>query len=419
MARTFNLPDLGEGLTEAEIVGWRVAVGDEVALDQEIVEVETAKASVVIPSPFAGEVLELHGEAGDTMQVGAPLITFSGADSGASGDESDAEPGEEARTPNLVGYGATSDRSRRRRRGSRASAPEPAPAPTPAPAPVGATPRAKPPVRKLAKDLGVDLRSVAPTGANGTISREDVRAAAGSPASSGPTRRPRADTTIPVRGIRRTIANTMERSHAIPSAATWLEVDATGLVRLQKALAARHPEERITGLAIMCRLVVEALREVPQLNARWSDDEITLLGGIHLGIAVATDRGLVVPVLRDADARSIRGIATRMSELVEGARQNTLPPADLIGSTFTITNFGALGMDGGIPLINHPEVGILGMGRLVDRPHAERGTVVVRPTMTLSLSFDHRVADGAEASRFLSVLAELVAEPGLLLDDPA
>ncbi len=417
MARTFNLPDLGEGLTEAEIVGWRVAVGDEVALDQEIVEVETAKASVVIPSPYAGEVLELHGAAGDTMQVGAPLITFSAADSGAADDKPDAEPEEGARTPNLVGYGATSDRSRRRRRGSRTSGPEPTPAP--APTPVDTTPRAKPPVRKLAKDLGVDLRSVAPTGQHGTISREDVRAAAHIPAGSVPTRRPRSDTTIPVRGIRRTIANTMERSHAIPSAATWLEVDASGLVRLQKALASRHPDERITGLAIMCRLVVEALREVPQLNARWSADEITLLGGIHLGVAVATDRGLVVPVLRDADSHSIRGLAARMSELVNGARQNTLPPAELIGSTFTITNFGALGMDGGIPLINHPEVGILGMGRLVDRPHAEGGTVVVRPTMTLSLSFDHRVADGAEASRFLSILSELVAEPGLLLDDPA
>ncbi|UCG40873.1 MAG: 2-oxo acid dehydrogenase subunit E2 [Acidimicrobiia bacterium] len=407
MARTFNLPDLGEGLTEAEIVEWRVAVGDDVALDQEIVEVETAKASVVIPSPFAGVVLELHGAAGDAMEVGAPLITFADAGEAAEATHSDSAataPDDEERTPNLVGYGATSDRSRRRRRGTSPShaASDTEPAPT--------KPRAKPPVRKLAKDLGVDLGSVRATGKDHTITRDDVQAAATGvpgPATGG---------TIPVRGVRRTIARQMERSHAIPSAAAWVEADASGLVRLRKALAARHPEERITSLAIVCRLVVEALREVPHLNARWSEEEITLLDDIHLGIAVATDRGLVVPVVRNAHTQSIRELAGSMADKVDGARANTLPPTDLVGSTFTITNFGALGMDGGIPLINHPEVGILGMGRLIDRPHVEAGTVVVRPTVTLSLSFDHRVADGSEASRFLSVLAELVAEPAILLE---
>ena len=408
MARTFDLPDLGEGLTEAEIVEWRVAVGDDVALDQEIVEVETAKASVVIPSPFAGVVTELHGAAGDIMEVGAPLITFDDVDAAGTPAPPGTDP--EERTPNLVGYGATSDHSRRRRRGRAADAPAPA-------ADAPGTPRAKPPVRKLAKDLGVDLAAVRPTGPDRTVTRDDVQAAATGPISPAPVA-PGPDSTIPVRGVRRTIARQMERAHAIPSAAAWIEADASGLVRLRKALATRHPGERITSLAIVCRLVVEALREVPQLNARWSEEEITLLDEIHLGIAVATDRGLVVPVLRNAESQSIRDLAASMTGKIDGARDNTLPPTDLVGSTFTITNFGALGVDGGIPLINHPEVGILGMGRLIERPMVESGTVVVRPTVTLSLSFDHRVTDGAEASRFLSVLADLVAEPGILLGGP-
>lgn len=407
MAKTFNLPDLGEGLTEAEIVAWRVAVGDDVALDQEIVEVETAKASVVIPSPFAGIVTTLHGAPGDTIAVGAPLITFDGdaEDPGAGAPDDAGDASDEERTPNLVGYGATSDRSRRRRRTPRDEGhTEPS---------SRTRPKAKPPVRKLAKDLGVDLRSVPPTGPDGTISRDDVLAAA----PAAPTTSTPAATVIPVRGVRRTIARQMTRSHEIPSAATWVEAEASGLVRLRRALSARHPEERITGLAIIARLVVDALREVPVLNARWSEEEITILDGVHLGIAVATDRGLVVPVVRDADRLGIRQLAAEVARVVDAARDNTLPPSELVGSTFTITNFGALGMDGGIPLINHPEVGILGMGRLTDRPFVEAGVVGARPTLNLSLAFDHRVADGAEASRFLSRLADLVAEPALLLTD--
>lgn len=413
MARTFNLPDLGEGLTEAEIVEWKVAEGDTVTLDQEIVEVETAKASVIIPSPFAGVVLTLHGGPGDVMEVGAPLITF--ADE-ATVSESGTEPAKDTeRTPNLVGYGAASEGARRRRR-RKASSPE-APQAVPAKA---SKPKAKPPVRRLAKELNVDLATVTPTGPNGSISREDVQRAASAPTRPAPAVSPTPaapGTAIPVRGVRRTIAQHMEVSHTIPAAAAWIEAEATGLESLRKSMRDQYPAEKITALAILCRLVVEALRQVPHLNARYAEDEITLLSEINLGVAVATDRGLVVPVIKRADEMTIRQLAGELARLVDGARANSLTPTELLGQTFTITNFGALGVDGGIPLINHPDVGILGMGALLQRPVVADGQIVARPTLNLSLAFDHRVADGAEASRFLTLLAEWVKEPALLLAD--
>lgn len=410
MPRTFNLPDLGEGLTEAEVVEWLVAVGDTVTLDQEIVEVETAKASVVIPSPIAGVVEVLHAGAGDTVEVGSPLITFADADTESS------SPGDD-RVPNLVGYGATTEGSRRRRTGAKSVTAEVDPPPP-------GRPRAKPPVRKLAKDLGVDLSSVTPTGPDGTLSRGDVERAARRTAdapSPAPRGRPPGPvtpgTTIPLRGVRRTIAQHMELSHTIPAAAAWVDADASGLQSLRRALKDQYPDERITALSILCRLVVEGLREVPQLNARYGEDEITILPDVHLGVATATDRGLVVPVVRDAHTLTIRQLSAELARLVDGARANSLPPSDLVGSTFTVTNFGALGVDGGIPLINHPDVAILGMGALRDRPVADDGRVVIRPTLPLSLAFDHRVADGAEAGRFLTLLAGWTQEPGLLLAD--
>ncbi len=411
MPRTFNLPDLGEGLTEAEIVEWKVAVGDDVAQDQDIVEVETAKASVIIPSPFAGVVEELHASAGDMVEVGTPLITFS--EVGGEGTSAPAPPDEE-RVPNLVGYGATSEEGQQRRRRPTSPAREPE-LRTPA------KPLVKPPVRKLAKELGIDLATVSATGPQGTVSRDDVLRAADSPSaprsSTRPAPPPTPGSTIPVRGVRRTIAHHMEVSHTIPAAAAWLEADASGLQSLRKALKAQHPDERITALSILCRLVVEGLRAVPHLNARYTAEEITLLGEIHLGVATATDRGLIVPVVRNAQTLTIRELSAELARLADGARANALTPSDLVGSTFTITNFGALGVDGGIPLINHPDVAILGMGAIRDRAVVEAGVVVVRPTLNLSLAFDHRVADGTEASRFLSLLAGWTSEPGLLLAD--
>ncbi len=424
MARTFNLPDLGEGLTEAEIVEWKVAVGEDVALDQEIVEVETAKASVVIPSPFAGLVEVLHAEAGDMVEVGQPLITFADARTDASDQpppstdrdlELPSAPAEE-RVPNLVGYGAAAEGSRRKRHRGTGIAAQPPTAPE---API--RPLVKPPVRKLAKELGVDLRSVTATGPHGSVSREDVqRAASVAPPPGAPSPAPVSvgtGTTIPMRGIRRTIANHMELSHTIPAAAAWLDADASGLQALRRAFREQHPTERITALSILCWLVVEALREVPQLNARYSAEHISVLDEIHLGVGAAPARGLVVPVVRNAHTLSIRQLSAELARLVDGARDNTLTPSELVGSTFTITNFGALGVDGGIPLINHPDVAILGMGALRDRAVVEDGAIVVRPTMNLSLAFDHRVADGVEASRFLTLLSGWTRQPGLLLAD--
>lgn len=414
MARTFNLPDLGEGLTEAEIVQWKVAVGDDVALDQEIVEVETAKASVVIPSPFAGVVEMLHASVGEMVAVGTPLITFS--DSSTEKDLPSTTV-EDERVPNLVGYGAAAEGGRRRRRRGTLRPEVPVEAPAPA------KPRVKPPVRKLARDLGVDLTTISASGPGGSVSREDVQRAASisSGAASGvvprPTPTPSPGTTIPVRGVRRTIAHHMELSHTIPAAAAWLEADASGLQGLRRALKEQHPDERITALSILCWLVVEGLAEVPQLNARYTPEEIILLREVNLGVAVATDRGLLVPVVKDAHNMSIRELSGELARLTDGARDNTLPPSDLIGSTFTITNFGALGVDGGIPLINHPEVAILGMGTMRERAVVEDGSIIARPTVNLSLAFDHRVADGTEAARFLTLLAGWTAEPGLLLAD--
>ncbi len=424
---TFNLPDLGEGLTEAEILEWKVAEGDEVRLDQEIVEVSTAKAVVVIPSPHAGVVATLHGAPGDVLEVGTPLITYrvgeeSPPEEAAPADATpgtteqpapDEGPGDE-RSPNLVGYGATEDRVGRR--GRRRSTP------TAAPAPAGDRPRAKPPVRKLAKDLGVDLGAVAPSGPSGTITREDVRAAAGAPPEQPETQPTPATPATPggsvepVRGVRRNIAQRMEVAGAIPAASAWHEARVEGLLELRDELADANPDTRITPFAIVLRLVVSALRSVPALNAHWTDEGIRRFDEVHLGFAAATDRGLLVPVIRDAHQRSILELNAELRRLTDEAREGTIAPTELIGSTFTVTNYGALGMDGGIPLINAPEVAILGVGRVVDRPVATRkGKVRVAPTAQLTLSFDHRVSDGAEAADFLGWVAERLASAGKLV----
>ncbi|MEX1288569.1 MAG: dihydrolipoamide acetyltransferase family protein [Acidimicrobiia bacterium] len=426
---TFNLPDLGEGLTEAEILEWKIAEGDEVRLDQEIVEVSTAKAVVVIPSPHAGIVATLHGAPGDVLEVGTPLITYrvgeeAPAEEAAPADTAPGEteqpaaiaesPGDE-RSPNLVGYGATEDRVGRR--GRRRSAP------TATPAPAGGRPKAKPPVRKLAKDLGVDLGAVAPSGPGGTITRDDVRAAAGTPPDQpAPMPTPTTEATKPggavepVRGVRRSIAQRMEVAGAIPAASAWHEARVDGLLELRDELADANPDTRITPFAIVLRLVVSALRSVPALNAHWTDEGIRRFDEVHLGFAAATDRGLLVPVIRDAHQRSILELNAELRRLTDEARAGTIAPTELIGSTFTVTNYGALGMDGGIPLINAPEVAILGVGRVVERPVATRkGKVRVAPTAQLTLSFDHRVSDGAEAADFLGWVAERLGSAGKLV----
>lgn len=410
MSFVFELPDLAEGTTEAQILEWLVAVGDTVVIDQDIVEVETAKAVVVIPSPTAGVVAELHGPVGAVMEVGMPLITFQTSDEPAV----PAQP--EEKTANLVGYGPSSSHRGRRRKTVPAASPEPAPEPTLAPAPVRAL--ATPPVRKLAKTLGISLSSIVGTGAQGVVTRTDVEKAAQTEATT-PTPTPApptsAPTVTPVAGIRRTIAQKMQMAHAIPTASAWLDADATGLMRLRSSLKKSHPDAGITPMAIVMFLTIKALNHVPVLNAHYLEGEIHTFSDVHLAFAASTDRGLLVPTIKDAHSKSIVEIASELRRLTTSARDGSIKPNELTGSTFTISNYGSLGMDGGIPLMNHPNTGILGIGAIGDKAIVEDGQVVVRPTVNLSLSFDHRVCDGAEASEFLTFLAQAVADPAVLL----
>jgi 2-oxoisovalerate dehydrogenase E2 component (dihydrolipoyl transacylase) len=398
----FDLPDLAEGTTEAQILEWLVQVGDTVTIDQDIVEVETAKAVVVIPSPTAGVVAELHGPVGAVMEVGKPLITFNTA-------AQTTDP--EKKTANLVGYGPSSDHRGRRRRPAATS-------PVDVPDEMPSRPLAKPPVRKLAKGLGIDLGSVAGTGVGGVVTRADVEEATHTkPAAIAKPVAAQASNTsvIPVTGIRRTIAQKMEMAHAIPTASAWLDADATGLMRLRASLKKSHPDAGITPMAIVMFLTVKALNHVPVLNAHYREGEIHTFSDVHLAFAASTDRGLLVPTARDAHNMSIVEIAAELRRLTNSARDGSIKPNELIGSTFTISNYGSLGMDGGIPLMNHPNTGILGIGAITDKAVVEAGQVVIRPTVNLSLSFDHRVCDGAEASEFLTFLAQAVADPAVLL----
>ncbi|MBI4728520.1 MAG: 2-oxo acid dehydrogenase subunit E2 [Acidobacteria bacterium] len=427
--REFRLPDLGEGLTEAEIVSWRVKVGDRVALNQPLVEVETEKALVEIPSPFAGVVRTLHGAEGDRVEVGSVLVTFLAEAGAGSGPK---------RTEVLVGYGPEEGGGRRRRgpigrRGAEAPAEVP-PAPT-ADAPAGrAAALATPPVRKLARDLGVDIDSVRGTGPGGRVTREDVTAASKAPPApaaappraaspAGPRREGAAgpiEERIPVRAIRRSIAAKMVKSYtSIPHVTEWLAVDATDLMALRAELL-RAPEVQASGLsplAIVVKALTVALLHHPWVNSSWDEDsgEIVVKRAYHVGIASDTDRGLLVPVIRDADRLSIFELAAEIRRLVAAARDASIGPADLLGSTITVTNVGSFGMESGTPIINHPECAVLSLGAIVKRPWVVGGEILARDVVTLALTFDHRIVDGAEAGRFLRRLGDLVEHPARLL----
>ena len=410
-ARDFLLPDLGEGLTEGQVVRWLVAVGDAVSVDQPLAEIETEKAVVEIPSPLAGIVTTLHAEVGDEVEVGKPLVTLT--------DDSDEAPGSDGDTPDngsgalLVGYG-TNDAGRRPRRRERADDGPSAPPHLPG------RPLAKPPVRKLAKDLGVDLAAIEGSGPGGTITREDVRGAAGQVTTAGvgdghggagATER------IPLRGVRKRIADRMTTSRReIPEATTWVDCDATRLMELRAELNASS-EVRVSPLAIILRACVAGLKEHPELNARLDADagEIVLQEAVHLGVAVHTERGLVVPVIRDAHRRSTLEIAAELARLAAGARDGSLQPGELQGSTFTVSNYGAFGVDGGNPVINHPNAAILGTGRISARPWVVDGVVAARQVMQLAVAFDHRICDGGEAAGFLRFVADCVERPARLL----
>jgi 2-oxoisovalerate dehydrogenase E2 component (dihydrolipoyl transacylase) len=391
--REFPLPDLGEGLIEAEIVRWLVAVGDAVEVDQPVVEVETAKAAIEVPVPYAGVITALHGEAGSAVAVGSPLLSVASA--GLS------EPGVET-SPNLVGAGTTK-RARRRRSVA-------APAPEPAPAPTGRVAVVSPVVRKLAKENGVDLRTIGGSGPDGLVLRKDVEAAIVGDES----------TRIPLRGIRGAVAERLTRSRReIPEATVWVDVDATGLLSARKEINAADPANPVGLLALLARFCVLGLARYPALNSTVDTEraEIVLSQAVHLGFAAQTPRGLVVPVIKNAQDLNSRKLSAELGKLTTAAREGTIAPAQLTGGTFTVNNYGVFGVDGSAAIINHPEAAIVGMGRIIDRPWVVDGKLEVRKVTQLTLAFDHRVCDGEVAGGFLRFVADCVEHPTVLLGD--
>ena len=391
--KEFLVPDLGEGLEDATITGWSVAVGDDVELNQTLCTVETNKAEVEIPSPYAGRIVELGGADGDTLNVGAMLVRIA-TDTPAPAASENGGP---KRKPVLVGYGAD-DEMDSSRRGS-----------------VGERPRAKPPVRKLAAELNVDLSAVAGSGPAGVITREDVLAAAG---RSAPT-----PEMVAVRGVQAEMAHRMTLSRRqIPDAHAGVHVDCSSLMRMRDRLRDTTDDESpITPFVLTLRLLTIALRHHPNLNSTWVDTtggpQIHVHSAVHLGFGVAAPRGLLVPVVSDSQDKTTRELATVVARLIRDARAGSLKPAELQGSTFTVSNFGALGLDEGVPVINYPEAAILGMGSLKPRPVVVEGEVVVRPTMSLTCAFDHRIVDGAQVAAFLCELRDLIEAPELALLD--
>jgi len=389
--RVFHLPDLGEGLEDAEISTWLVAQGDRVELNQPIVEVETAKAAVEIPSPVAGRVITVHAAAGSTLRVGAPLVTFEvAADEGPRRDEAVGgsgrvgSPGEPAPTAPVLGA-------------LRVGA-EP-PAISALPSVTAATPA----VRKLARDRGLDLGSVAGTGPGGRVTREDVeRAAVGNHAEEVEV--------VPISMVRRTIAENLTRVvREVPQVTTWRTLDCSALEEARRDLG-------VSPLPLLVRALADVCRDHPMLNASFLLDrgEIHVHPKVHVGIATDTARGLMVPVVRDVGARGIGEIATEIGRLAAMARDGALTPADMAGGTITVTNTGSYGSEAGTPLLDPPQGAIVALGVIEPRALVDEGHVVVRPACTLSLTFDHRLLDGAMAGRAFGDLVGILADAGAL-----
>ncbi|MCX4435241.1 dihydrolipoamide acetyltransferase family protein [Streptomyces mirabilis] len=428
----FKLPDLGEGLTEAEIVRWLVEVGDVVAVDQPVVEVETAKAMVEVPCPYGGVVTARFGEEGTELPVGSPLLTVA-VGAPTSGEETEGSGNV------LVGYGTGAPPARRRRVRPTTGAATPPGAhtrtrPAHQPAADGPVPVISPLVRRLARENGLDLRTLVGSGPDGLILRSDVEHAlrsAGTPvrqpeiplAPHTPEPTPAAPasatggTRIPLRGIRGTVAEKLSRSRReIPDATCWVDADATELLHARRAMNATGGP-KISLLALLARICTAALARYPELNSTVDTEarEIVRLDHIHLGFAAQTERGLVVPVVRDAHTRDAESLSAEFARLTEAARTGTLTPADLTGGTFTLNNYGVFGVDGSTPIINHPEAAMLGVGRIVPKPWVYEGELAVRQVVQLSLTFDHRVCDGGTAGGFLRHVADCVEQPAVLL----
>jgi 2-oxoisovalerate dehydrogenase E2 component (dihydrolipoyl transacylase) len=387
----FRLPDLGEGLTEAQLITWRVAEGQQVEINAPLCDVETAKAVVVVPSPWSGTVIRLHAQPGQSVPVGSPLVTIQAA----LASESQEPP----RRGVLVGYGPEATPESGVRRRSRVIAESAASS--------SEDVRAAPFVRQRAKELGVDLASITGTGPDGRVTRSDVEAAVrpASPPAGG-------DQRISVVGIRKAIARQMLRSiTSIPQFTEFAIFDASRLLADRERRKAAG--QSLTPLPYFVRAVVRAARDYPLLNSTWDDehDEIVIKQAIHVGLAVNTPRGLLVPVLRDADGLDLEHIATRANDLIAGARAGTLTPAEMTSSTITVTNVGSSGpVETGTPIINPPECCVVGFGAIRPRPMVVDGQVVARPGAWISISVDHRIVDGALATEFLTALVRYVEQ---------
>ncbi len=432
-AQVFRLPDLGEGLTEAALIKWLVAVGDTVVTDQPIAEVETAKSVVEVPSPFAGTVTELHGSEGDVLLVGAPFVEVDAARVAGSDEEAVADAAKDAYRAEeragsgnvLIGYGTAEAKTSGRTRTPRgAKVTAAAPARVSATATTGPLAVRSPIVRRLAQERGIDLHAVTPTGPEGIITRADVlqaapAASASRPAPSGgrvPGSSPTVVRTEPLSMLRKAVSAKMSRSRSeIPEATVWVDVDATDLWNVRRSMAAdeaaQGPVPSFT--AMIARSVVAALQQYPVLGARLSSDGTALeyLDGIHLGVAADTERGLLVPVVRHAEELSIGELDEAIRRVTEAARAGSAKPEDLAGSTFTVNNYGSLGVDGSAAIINHPEVAILGIGRMIERPWVVDGAIVPRRITQVSLVFDHRVCDGGYAAGFLRAVVDAIEHP--------
>ncbi|MEV5593343.1 dihydrolipoamide acetyltransferase family protein [Streptomyces sp. NPDC052496] len=468
--REFKMPDVGEGLTEAEILKWYVKPGDTVTDGQVICEVETAKAAVELPCPFEGVVHAVHFEEGTTVDVGTSIIAVDtdpgagpadtpapAAEPAPAADEEDAEP--QGRQAVLVGYGAAPSSTKRRARKPQpgaaaqepaaaavqaelnghaaAAAPAPAapaaPAPSaPAAVPTAGRPLAKPPVRKLAKDLGIDLATITPTGPDGVITREDVHAAAApAPEASAPAPVPQPadvgseavrarETRIPIKGVRKATAQAMVTSaFTAPHVTEFVTVDVTRTMKLVQELKA-DPDMaglRVNPLLLVAKALLVAIRRNPEISAAWDEEnqEIVRKDYVNLGIAAATPRGLIVPNIKDAHAKTLPQLAAALGELVTTAREGRTAPGDMAGGTVTITNVGVFGVDTGTPILNPGESAILAFGAVKLQPWVHKGKVKPRQVTTLALSFDHRLVDGELGSKVLADTAAILEHPKRLI----
>ena len=452
----FDLPDVGEGLTEAEIVTWKVKVGDTVSVNQIIVEIETAKSLVELPCPFAGVVTQLLANEGDTVNVGSPIIgvevsvataavaagsTPASLHSAVAQNAVNTEAietisevsssgAEEKPEPNLVGYGVSAAAPSRRKRGvvPLAAAASLANATAPGTDLIAIVPTAdvvlaKPPIRKLAKDMNVDIAKVKATGVSGEVTREDVLAAAqvASVFKNQTTPEPKTEREerIPVKGVRKAIANAMVQSaFTAPHVSIFVDVDATRTMEYVKRLkaSADFAGVKVTPLLIMAKAMIWAARRNPTVNSTWTDTEIIVHNYVNFGVAAATPRGLIVPNVKDADKLSMLELAMALEKLAATAREGRTTPADMANGTITVTNIGVFGVDTGTPILNPGEVGIVALGSIRPKPWVVDNEILIRQVTTIGATFDHRVVDGDVASRFVQDVASVIEEPALLLD---